>query len=191
MVYRLFFIWSFISTLWRHLFSLNYHIVIVHVRLYIWRFLLPNWGNVLQVSTWLGKNCGSTCFQSQHLCLKSWKCSRRSFCLVTLLSFMSGFLEHFLTLPHGEWDQASSRASPLRISLRVNGLGDGGAKPSSVSELPALSPQVQQQVSLLPLRRRHVHGGLHPGAGRPPRGEHLVWFLHWRVCACGFQLPFQ
>lgn len=48
------------------------------------------------------------------------------------------------------------------------------AKPGSASELPAVSPQVQQQVSLLPLRCRHVHGGLRPGAGGPPRGEHLV-----------------
>lgn len=94
---------SFISTSWRCLSSLKYHIVIVDIRLYFGGFLLPNWGGLLQVSIWLEKNCVSICFQSQHLCLKSWKCSKKSFCLVILLSFMNGFLEHFLILLHGEW----------------------------------------------------------------------------------------
>lgn len=62
-----------------------------------------NWGGLLQVSIWLEKNCASICFQSQHLCLTSWKCSKKSFCLVILLSFMNGFLERFLILLHGEW----------------------------------------------------------------------------------------
>lgn len=135
MVYTLFFIWSFISTLWRHLFSLNYHIVIIHVRFCIWGFLVPNGGSLLQVSIWLGKNCGSTCFQSQHLWLKSWKCSKRSFCLVTLLSFMNGFLEHFLTLLHGEWlGWVSSRPFSLCISLGVNGSAGWGQQRRAVPQ---------------------------------------------------------
>lgn len=190
----LFSICSFISTSWwRCLSLLKYPIITVHIRLDVWGFLLLSWGDLLQVSIWLEKNCVSICFQSQHLCLKNWKCSKKSFCLVILLSFMNGFLEHFLILLRGKWlgwGYPKNIYCVFHKTLMI--LCNEDRNPRKwLRHTWFFFPQVQQQVSLLSFCCSYVNGRLHTWSRRPSRWKHPIWLFEWWMCACGFQLPFQ
>lgn len=51
--------------------------------------------------------------------------------------------------------------------------------------------QVQQSLSILQIYRCDVHGGLHPGSGRPAWREHPLRLLHWGMCSRWLQLSLQ